>query len=99
MTTDRERLAALERQLATAAEAWRELADHLGEHAHARRKFAYEVLTAILHTVVILALVSAAVVLAVTGNDATFAWSALGGYIGGTAVERTARRSANGIQQ
>lgn len=96
MPTDHERIADLERQLATAAEAWRDLTAELLARDHARRKFFHDVLTAVLHTVVVLALIAAAVVLAVTGNDATLAWTALGGYIGGSAVERTARKTANG---
>lgn len=41
----------------------------------------------IAHTVVVLALIGAAVGLSVTGHDATPAWAALGGYAGGAAVQ------------
>lgn len=44
-------------------------------------------MTTVAHTVVALALIAAAVVLSVTGHDGTPAWTALGGYAGGAAVQ------------
>lgn len=41
----------------------------------------------IAHTLVVLVLIAAAVVLTVTGHDGTPAWAALGGYAGGSAFQ------------
>lgn len=47
-------------------------------------------MTAVLHTVIALALIGAAVALSVTGHDGTPAWAALGGYAGGAGVQKAA---------
>ena len=47
-------------------------------------------MSAVLHTVVVLALVGAAVALTVTGHDGTPAWAALGAYAAGAGVQKAA---------
>lgn len=55
-----------------------------------------EVVKVISHTVIVALLIGAAVTLTVTGNDATYAWSALAAYGIGAGVERTSTRTAKG---
>jgi hypothetical protein len=42
------------------------------------------------HTIVVVALIGAAVALTITGHDGTPAWAAIGGYAGGAGVQKAA---------
>lgn len=47
-----------------------------------------EMASIVAHTIVAVALIAAAVVLTVTGNDSTPAWGSLAAYIAGAGVQR-----------
>lgn len=64
------------------------LADDVRRLQAARGPGVGEVVAVVSHTLIVVCLVAAAVVLQVTGNDAALAWGALGGYLGGAGVQK-----------
>jgi hypothetical protein len=57
-------------------------------------KGALDVVAVVSHTLIVVALVAAAVVLQVTGNDAALAWGALGGYLGGAGIQKATGKTS-----
>lgn len=51
-----------------------------------------ELAAVVSHTIIVVALVAAAVAITLTGSDATLVWGLIGGYVGGSAVQKVTQR-------
>lgn len=85
---NRQRLGHMELELARLEKENERLGRRVDDLRRRLREKNLEMAQLISHTIIISVLVVAAVVLAVTGNDATYVWTLIAGYVGGGVVQK-----------